>query len=320
MHIRRLELFGFKSFVSRTHFDFPDGITGVVGPNGCGKSNIVDAIRWVLGEQSPTHLRGRAMEDIIFNGNERTGPLGMAEVSLVLERAGGAAIWDEARNGEGGGGDGNDPEIDQATDLQRQLAGVSEITVTRRYFRSGESEFFINRVPCRLRDITELFLGSGVGTKAYAIIEQGRVEQLVNAKPETLRLFIEEAAGTTRYRGRKVMAERKLERTRDNLMRLTDVIGEIERQIGTLTRQAQRAEEFRRCRQDLRDLEVRAARVRYAELRVAIAAAEARLGPLADEERRLARGVEDAEAATLAARARVQATEHRQRDLQLGVV
>jgi chromosome segregation protein len=306
MHIRRLELVGFKSFVSRTRFEFPDGITAIVGPNGCGKSNIVDAIRWVLGEQSPSHLRGRAMEDVIFSGNERTGPLGMAEVSLTLERPGLGSVWSDA--GEDG---------EEHSDLLRQLAGVSEITVTRRYFRSGDSEFFINRSPCRLRDITELFLGSGVGTKAYAIIEQGRVEQLVNAKPETLRLFIEEAAGTTRYRGRKGMAERKLERTRENLVRLADVVREIERQINTVTRQAKRAEEYRQCREELRRLELRLARSRYDELEAERVAAEGRLDPLSAEEKRLGDLLERAEAAALEARGRAREAEERQRALEV---
>lgn len=309
MQIRRLELIGFKSFVSRTRFEFPDGITAVVGPNGCGKSNIVDAIRWVLGEQSPSHLRGRAMEDVIFNGNERTGPLGMAEVSLVLERTSTGPMWEDAGETD-----------DQDSELQRQLTGVGEITVTRRYFRSGESEFYLNRIPCRLRDITQLFLGSGVGTKAYSTIEQGRVEQLVNAKPETLRLFIEEAAGTTRYRSRKVMAERKLERTRENLNRLADVIREIERQISSLTRQAKRAEEYHRCRDQLREVELGLARRRYQAVAREIEGAETRLAPLAREEERLASELEDAERAAATARVAARSAEERQQELQVRIV
>ena len=309
MRIRRLELVGFKSFVARTRFDFPDGITAIVGPNGCGKSNIVDAIRWVLGEQSPTHLRGKAMEDVIFNGNERTGPLGMAEVSLGLERTGGGPLWDAG-----------DEEPTQDSDLQRQLAGVSEITVTRRYFRSGESEFFINRVPCRLRDITEFFLGSGVGTKAYATIEQGRVEQLVNAKPETLRLFIEEAAGTTRYRSRKVMAERKLERTRENLDRLADVIREIERQASTLSRQAKRAEEYRQCRDELRGLELESAKLRYWSATQQLLEGEARLRALADRDARLAGALDAAEQAVAAARVAARGIEEQHQRLNVRLV
>jgi chromosome segregation protein len=309
MQIRRLELIGFKSFVGRTRFEFPDGITAIVGPNGCGKSNIVDAMRWVLGEQSPTHLRGRAMEDVIFNGNERTGPHGMTEVSLVLERTGTGPIWDAVP--EGG---------DEQSDLREQLAGVTEITVTRRYFRSGESAYLINRVPCRLRDITELFLGSGVGTKAYAIIEQGRVEQLVNAKPDALRLFIEEAAGTTRYRSRRNVAERKMERTRGNLTRLADIIHEIERQIGSLTRQAKRAEQYRQYRQELRDLELCVARHRHHALRAEVDEAEGLRAPLGQEEERLVTELRNAEKAVSSARDAVRAADEGQRSLQLRIV
>src|SRR6185369_6995275 len=208
------------SFMERTVLELPPGVTAIVGPNGCGKSNIVDAIRWVLGEQSPKHLRGAAMEDVIFGGNTESGPLGMAEVSLLLERDESdlAAVRDSA----------SDEETTEG--LPPELANVSEILVTRRYFRSGESEYFINRAACRLKDITELFLGTGVGTKAYAIVEQGRVDQLVNAKPEDMRSFIEEAAGTTRFRSRKLAAERKMTRTRENLLRVQDVLREIERQ------------------------------------------------------------------------------------------
>ena len=177
MRIKQIELTGFKSFMDRTVLELPPGITGIVGPNGCGKSNVVDAIRWVLGEQSPKHLRGGSMEDVIFNGNADSGPLGMAEVSLLLER-------DEAdfmRAAEEAGDD------EAHSGLPPELQRASEILVTRRYFRSGDSEYFINRAACRLKDITELFLGTGVGSKAYAIVEQGRVDQLVNAKPEDMR-------------------------------------------------------------------------------------------------------------------------------------
>ena len=254
MRIKRIELNGFKSFLERTVLELPLGVTAIVGPNGCGKSNIVDAIRWVLGEQSPKHLRGETMEDVIFTGNAENGPLGMAEVTLLLERD----ERDLERRPAGDDGDGVEETLPAA------LAEASEIAVTRRYFRSGESEYFINRMPCRLRDITELFLGTGVGTKAYAIIEQGRVEQLVNAKPEEVRLFIEEAAGTTRFRSRKLAAERKMERTRDNLVRVQDVLREIERQMASLDRQARRAEEYHRIKDGLRalDLGVMAARQR----------------------------------------------------------
>src|SRR5262245_18926401 len=243
MRIKELELIGFKSFPDRTNLRFPSGVTGVVGPNGCGKSNIVDAIRWVLGEQSPKHLRGDAMEAVVFNGNEKLSPLGMAEVSLTFDNDRPPAPPTEL-------------DLEVST-LPAHIRELPEITVTRRYFRSGESEYFINRTACRLKDITELFLGTGVGAKAYAIIEQGRVEQLINAKPEDRRLFIEEAAGTTLYRSRKLAAERRMERTRENLSRVTDILREIERQAQYLERQAKKAEVYKRVVAELRDLELR---------------------------------------------------------------
>src|SRR5437867_5390038 len=188
------------------------------------------------------------MEDVIFTGNTENGPLGMAEVALLLER-------DEADFARGGEASADDEAA--ADGLPPELATASEIVVSRRYFRSGESEYFINRAPCRLKDITELFLGTGVGTKAYAIVEQGRVEQLVNAKPEELRLLLEEAAGTSRFRSRKLAAERKMERTRENLLRVQDVLRELERQMASLERQARRAEEYHRIKDELRDLDLR---------------------------------------------------------------
>jgi chromosome segregation protein len=217
--------------MERTTLDFPRGITGIVGPNGCGKSNIVDALRWVLGEQSAKHLRGAVMEDVIFAGNDRFAPLGMAEVTITLDNEGPLPSIAAATEEIGG----------EPSPVVALLKEASEIEVTRRLYRSGESEYLINGRPCRLRDITELFLGTGVGTKAYSIIEQGRVGQIVNAKPEELRLFVEEAAGTTLYRARKLAAERKIERTRNNLLRVSDIVAELDRQAGTLRRQVRGA-------------------------------------------------------------------------------
>ena len=241
LRIRQIELVGFKSFRDRTLFRFPSRVTGVVGPNGCGKSNVVDAIRWVLGEQSAKRLRGDGMEDVIFGGNDRHAPLGMAQVSIVFETDG--------------------LPLDQFALLKEAghpltSTGPAEIMVTRRYFRSGESEYLMNGVTCRLRDITELFLGTGLGGKAYAIIEQGRVEALISAKPEELRLFIEEAAGTTLYRSRRQMAERKMERTRENLLRVQDILREVERQLASLRRQARRAEQYRTLMGEITDLDM----------------------------------------------------------------
>jgi chromosome segregation protein len=245
VRIKRLELSGFKSSKDRTVLEFPDGITGIVGPNGCGKSNIVDALRWVLGEQSARQLRGRSMEDVIFIGNQHYGPLGMAEVTIVLDNENGL----EAVHPD------HSEQVEEESEVVRALRKVPELQVTRRLYRSGESEYLINERPCRLRDITELFLGTGVGTKAYSIVEQGRVGQIIGAKPDELRLFIEEAAGTTLYRSRKVAAERKIERTRDNLLRVSDIVRELERQANSLRRQARGAVQYQelRSQEDLLD-------------------------------------------------------------------
>src|SRR5216684_212000 len=230
MKIRRVEISGFKSFADRVVFSFDDGVTGVVGPNGCGKSNVVDAIRWAMGEQSAKHLRGRSMEDVIFSGSESRPPTGMAEVSITFQ---------------------NDGRL-----VPPQYAGFAEITVARRLFRDGTSEYEINKAPCRLLDITELFLGTGVGTRAYSIIEQGRIGLIVSAKPEDRRSIIEEAAGVTKYKARRKQAERKLEATEQNLLRLTDVVGEVGRRLQGLERQAKKAERFRELRGELRQLEL----------------------------------------------------------------
>jgi len=278
MRIKQIELTGFKSFKDRTVLELPPGVTAIVGPNGCGKSNVVDAIRWVLGEQSPKHLRGGAMEDVIFAGNAENGPLGMAEASLLMERS----EEDLARAAEA------TDELPAAPEsLPPELARASEVVVTRRYFRSGDSEYFINKVSCRLKDITELFLGTGVGTRAYAIIEQGRVEQIVNAKPEDLRLFLEEAAGITRFRSRRIAAERKMERTRDNLLRVQDVLHELDRQMASLQRQAKRAEEYHRLKGALRELDLRVMAERRRTWTAEAADAGAELARLREEDERL---------------------------------
>jgi len=234
MRIKQLELLGFKSFKSKTTLTFPAGITAIVGPNGCGKSNIIDALRWVLGEQSPRHLRGQEMSDVVFAGNEGSAPLGMAEVNLLLEN-------DPTDSVSGGG----------------VLGGSwSEIMISRRYFRSGESEYLLNKVPCRLRDIVEFFLGTGAGTKAYAIIEQGRVDHLINAKPEEIRALVEEAAGVSLFRSRRLAAERKMERTQENLARVADLLHEMDRQLGSLRRQAKKAEQYRALQEEFKTIDL----------------------------------------------------------------
>ncbi len=244
MRIKRLEIFGFKSFVDRTVLTFEDPITGVVGPNGCGKSNIVDAIRWVMGEQSAKHLRGRAMEDVVFNGSESRGPAGMAEVSITFDTR--SLTGDMAPGG-----------------IPWGAAGPSEVVVTRRYYRGGESEYLLGGVPCRLRDIVEFFLGTGVGSKAYAIIEQGRIGFIVSSRPEDRRALIDEAAGITKYKAKKKVAERRMDATRQHLLRVTDIIGEIETRLRSLKLQAQKAERYKRYKAELRDLDLCASTQRH---------------------------------------------------------
>lgn len=240
MKIRKLEMQGFKSFVDRTVLTFEHDVTAVVGPNGCGKSNTVDAIRWCMGEQSARHLRGRSMDDVIFNGSDTRPPHAFAEVTLTFDNRDGLAP----------------PEF----------AAYAEIAVTRRLARDGGSEYLINKTPVRLMDVTNLFLGSGAGTKAYSIVEQGRVGLIVTSKPEDRRALLEEAAGITRFKARKKLAERRLELTRQNLLRVSDLLGEIEKGLGTLRRQAQKAERYRQLRAEQRELELFLAAHRFTAL------------------------------------------------------
>ncbi len=230
MRLKSLELVGFKSFLDTTSIGFAPGVTAVVGPNGCGKSNVVDAIRWVLGEQAPSRLRGKSAEDLIYAGNESNPAAGMAEVTLVLEAEEGSAL----------------PE---------PYAMLSEVAVTRRVYRSSDSEYLINKIPCRLKDITEFFMAAQVHSRGYAIIEQGRVEEIIQAKPHELRAMIEEAAGLSLFKGRREISERKLERVKENLSRLDDVLGEIERQLAYARRQAKKAESYRVLSAELSELE-----------------------------------------------------------------
>jgi chromosome segregation protein len=230
MKIKRLEIVGFKSFVDKISLNFQHGITGVVGPNGCGKSNIVDAIRWVMGEQNARHLRGRMMEDVIFGGSEVRKPHGLAQVSIVFDNS--AGICPPA------------------------YKEFAEIMITRCLHRSGDSEYRINKTPCRLLDITELFMDTGVGARAYSIIEQGKVGMLVSAKPEERRALIEEAAGVTKFKARKKTALRKMDATRQNLVRLGDIVTEVRRQISSLKRQAQKAEKFKDYRGEVKRIEL----------------------------------------------------------------
>lgn len=240
MKIKSIEAVGFKSFVDRLHLSLPEGITTIVGPNGCGKSNVVDAVLWAIGERSAKHLRGHLMEDVIFNGTEGRKPFGMAEVNLTFSN------------------DGGPPP--------KGYEQYHEITVTRRLFRSGESEYLINRVPCRLRDITDLFLDTGIGINGYSIVEQGRVENIIKANPQDRRFLIEEAAGIAKYKERKRLALMKMEATQQNLLRIQDIIAEVKRQTVTLERQVKRAEEYKAIRKEIKEIEIRFAMEEYAEL------------------------------------------------------
>jgi chromosome segregation protein len=230
LRLKSLELNGFKSFVDRMTLEFREGITAVVGPNGCGKSNVVDAMRWVMGEQSPRRLRGKGMEDVIFAGSEARAGVGMAEVLLTFDNSLGQA--------------------------PAAFSAYAEIQVGRRLYRDGESEYFLNRTPCRLRDVLDFFRDAGIGTRGYTIVEQGRIAEIVSARAEDRRALIEEAAGIGKYKARRREAESKLESTQQNLLRVNDVLGEIRRQIGSIERQARRAARYKRMRETLRVLEL----------------------------------------------------------------
>ncbi len=241
MRIKKIELIGFKSFKDRTVIHFDSGITGIVGPNGCGKSNIVDALQWVMGEQSAKHLRGSSMEDVIFGGTETYAPSGMTEVSLVLENNSGP--------------------------FPVKYMNCSELMVTRRLHRHGESEYLINKQPSRLKDIQEIFMDTGAGSKGFSIIEQGAIEKIITAKPEDRRVLIEEAAGITKFKVRKKESQRKLIATDENLVRLNDIIGELKSQLESLQRQAKRAQRYRELKNRVEDLDLWLMSQKYLELK-----------------------------------------------------
>ncbi|MDO8433115.1 MAG: chromosome segregation protein SMC [Candidatus Binatus sp.] len=246
MRLKSLELLGFKSFLNSTTISFASGMTAVVGPNGCGKSNVVDAIRWVLGEQAPTRLRGKSVEDLIYAGNDSNPAAGMAEVSLVLE-------------------------AEERSLLPEPYSALSEVAVTRRAYRSGESEYLLNKIPCRLKDITEFFMAAQIHSRGYSLIEQGRIEEIIQAKPHELRTLVEEAAGLSLFKGRREMSERKLERVKENLARVDDVLSEIERQLNFARRQAKKAETYKIVKAELGELERYAAARRLIDQREELA-------------------------------------------------
>ena len=227
MNFKRLELYGFKSFADKTVIEFNNGISGIVGPNGCGKSNVADSVRWVLGEQSSKLLRGTSMQDVIFSGTEKRKSSSFCEVSLVLDNS------------------------DRTVDVD-----YSEVILTRKLYRSGESEYLINKNPARLKDIVDILHDSGIGRDGYSIIGQGKVEEIVSSKPENRRAIFEEAAGIAKFKQKKIESERKLARVRENLSRVNDIIFEIERQLNPLREQAETAKKYLQLKENLKILEV----------------------------------------------------------------
>ncbi|MDD5262454.1 MAG: AAA family ATPase [Methylacidiphilales bacterium] len=246
MYLKSLELAGFKSFAPPTAINFHRGVTAIVGPNGCGKSNVLDSIRWVLGETSAKALRGAQMQDVIFGGTDSRKSMGMAEVSMTFA----------------------DCEKDLEVDF-------NEVRITRRVFRDGRSEYEINKTPCRLKDIHKLFMDTGIGRSAYSIMEQGKIDQILSSKPEDRRAVFEEAAGITRFKSQKKEALRKLELTEGNLLRVTDIIREVGRQIGSLQRQASKARRYQEVYNRLRDIDTRLAHHTYGELKAKLDHGEA---------------------------------------------
>ncbi len=280
MHLSRLTALGFKSFVQQLDLSLQKGITCVVGPNGCGKSNVVDALRWALGEQRVRSLRSTNMEDVIFSGTRNRKPLGMAEVSITIDNA------------------------------ERILpVDYTEVTVTRRLFRSGDSDYLLNRVPCRLKDIQNLLMDTGLGAHAYSVIEQGMMDEIISDKPEERRRLFEEAAGVTRYKVQRRAAWNRLESVQRDLVTLDAVMGQIERQVNTLARQERKARLYRQLSDQMKDLEVRLGRYRFFQM-------SERSRPVADEVAFLKEDVELAsgDIARLEARLEAVRTELTERD------
>ena len=227
MYLKSIEVHGFKSFANKIVFDFHNGITGIVGPNGSGKSNVADAVRWVLGEQRVKQLRGSNMQDVIFSGTETRKPQGYAFVAITLDNA----------------------------DKQLPI-DYEEVTVARRLYRSGESEYLINGTVCRLKDVQEMFYDTGIGKEGYSIIGQGQIDKILSTKPEEARELFDEATGIVKYKKRKKNAEKKLEEETQNLLRVNDILTELEKQLGPLKKQSETAKEFLKKRDTLKTYDV----------------------------------------------------------------
>ena len=264
MYLKSLEMTGFKSF-AEARIEFPDGVTAIVGPNGSGKSNVVDAILWVLGEQSTKALRSEKMEDVIFNGTEMRKPLGLAEVSLVIS--------------------GLDRiTVDPLSGLSSQLSEYQELMITRRLYRNGESEYLINKTACRLKDVRSILLDTRAGTKGHTVIAQGQIDQILNASPQDRRELIEETAGIIRYKKQKAEALRKLDATQQNLLRVRDIIAEVKKQLNSLERQARQARSYQTLHQEAKSLEIQLLTNEYRVLRTTIKEVESELQTLGEQE------------------------------------
>src|SRR5262245_43261168 len=338
MRLERLEIAGFKSFSDRSELAFDEGVTAIVGPNGCGKSNVADAITWVLGEQSAKSLRGDKMEDVIFSGSDARKPGAAAEVRLRLtglplaprgvEGVAGKAAEDANGNPppefhpgtpSNGNGNGHHPAVLGANSNGNGHHSLDDIVeaftrdveVTRRLYRSGESEYLIDGEVCRLRDVHELLMDTGLGAKAYAIIEQGKIGMILSSRPTDRRQLIEEAAGITKYKSRRRAAELKLEAAQQNLTRVDDIVFEVEKQRGALKRQAAKARRYKRLRDELRRWEKVLFARRYRELAQAIESARASLA--AAREREAAASARMAEVEADLARLRIEQAEADQR-------
>ena len=272
MYLKSLQLTGFKSFAEKTVLDFLPGVTAIVGPNGCGKSNIADAIRWVLGEQSAKVLRGNEMSDVIFNGADGRKPIGMAEVNMTFAEC--------------------DPK-------HLSLPGInldfSEVTITRRVYRDGAGEYLINKTPCRLRDIQNLFMDTGIGRSSYSLMAQGQIDQILSAHPEDRRMIFEEAAGINKYKHQKKEALRKLEYTEANLVRLTDIIKEVKRQIISLQRQAGKARRYKELFDQLKAVDTRLSRRKYDLIQREISGLEKQISEFTTQSQRFATEIADCE-------------------------
>jgi len=264
MYLKSLEMVGFKSF-AEARIEFPNGVTAIVGPNGSGKSNVVDAILWVLGEQSTKTLRSEKMEDVIFNGTELRKPLGMAEVSLVISGL-------------------DQVKVDGQSGLPNQLSEYQDLMITRRLYRNGDSEYLINRTQCRLKDIRSILLDTRAGTKGHTVIAQGQIDQILNASPQDRRELIEETAGIVRYKKQKAEALRKLDATQQNLLRVRDIIAEVKKQLNSLERQARQARSYQVLQQEARTLEVQLLTDEFCRLRATITHIERELDALTGQE------------------------------------